>query len=198
VLNLQLSDVTLCVTSREDADWEEGPALARAQAAKQAQLAAAELKKLGKRVEAEGRRQQQQGEPPLPQSASSTGGDSSGGTVSGSGGRWSVVDWLVNFLLRQLQVTITNVHVYFEVRRVPTMMITFNGPGLRLWGVEGAAGWVGGSRYSRSSKGGTHAHMHCKPMAAVAIRDAVTAAAAVIEASNANWWACPFLMALVW
>ena len=97
-LVVELEDVTLEVTSRDDTDWEEGPALRRAQAAKQAQLAAAELAKLGSRVAAEGHKQQEQ-------SASS----SKGGT------RWSIVDYITSYLLNRLQLTVTNVHVCFKV-----------------------------------------------------------------------------------
>ena len=45
---IELADVQVCAAPREEADWEEGPARRRALAAKQAQLAAAELERLAK------------------------------------------------------------------------------------------------------------------------------------------------------
>jgi hypothetical protein len=99
-LVVELDDVTLEVTSRNDSDWEEGPALFRAQAAKQAQLAAAELAKLGSRVAAEGHKQQEK---------ASSSSSSKGST------RWSIVDYITSYLLNRLQLTVTNVHLCFKV-----------------------------------------------------------------------------------
>lgn len=48
-LIIELNDVVLEATARDDADWEEGPALQRELAAKQAELAGAELAKLSRR-----------------------------------------------------------------------------------------------------------------------------------------------------
>ena len=45
---IELADVRLCASPREESGWEEGPARQRALAAKQAQLAAAELERLAK------------------------------------------------------------------------------------------------------------------------------------------------------
>lgn len=45
---VELADVRLCASPREESGWEEGPARQRALAAKQAQLAAAELERLAK------------------------------------------------------------------------------------------------------------------------------------------------------
>ena len=45
---IELADVQVCAAPREEADWEEEPARRRALAAKQAQLAAAELERLAK------------------------------------------------------------------------------------------------------------------------------------------------------
>ncbi|MEW5302355.1 MAG: hypothetical protein WDW36_005151 [Sanguina aurantia] len=60
-LVLELSDVTLVATSREESEWEEGPALQREQAAKLHELAAAELHKLSSRLDtSKGTAQQQQ------------------------------------------------------------------------------------------------------------------------------------------
>lgn len=48
-LVIELNDVSLEATPRNDQDWEEGPALARELATKQAELAAAEIAKLSRR-----------------------------------------------------------------------------------------------------------------------------------------------------
>ncbi len=45
---VEMADVRLTASPREEAAWEEGPARRRALAAKQAQLAAAELERLAK------------------------------------------------------------------------------------------------------------------------------------------------------
>lgn len=90
-LIIELHDVTLCATARDGTDWEEGPALRRAQAAKQAQLAAAELAKLSKRMTND---DEEQEAPAL---------------------HWSIVDYATSFLLNRLQFSINNVHVYFKV-----------------------------------------------------------------------------------
>jgi len=82
-LIVELSDVVLCVAARQESDWEEGPALRRARAAKQAQLAAAELTKLGNRVAATGSHQQQQQPAPGPADAG----------AAGSSNSWS---WVIN------------------------------------------------------------------------------------------------------
>lgn len=103
-LVVELSDVVLCVAPREESDWEEGPALRRAQAAKQAQLAAAELAKLGSRVAATG---------------SSTGAKPAAATstAAGSGTSWglAIADYVLSFLLNRLQFAVKNIHVYFQV-----------------------------------------------------------------------------------
>lgn len=110
-LVVELSDVVLCVAPREESDWEEGPALRRAQAAKQAQLAAAELAKLGSRVAATG---------------SSSGGGSAkpaaaapaaaaAGAGSGTSWGWVIADYVLSFLLNRLQFAVKNIHVYFQV-----------------------------------------------------------------------------------
>lgn len=115
---VELSDVSLCVTPREDSDWEEGPALRRAQAAKQAQLAAAELAKLGSRVAATG---SSNGSKAGQQAATTAGG-------GGTGWAWLIADYVLSFLLNRLKVAVKNTHVYFQVR----------GPG--------GEGWAGGGR----------------------------------------------------
>src|SRR4051794_18511647 len=80
-LTIELSDIELQATPRDNNDWGEGPALARELLAKQAELAAAELAKLSKR----------------------------------SGwGRWSVIEYLVTYLINNLQFSMTNLHVQFS------------------------------------------------------------------------------------
>lgn len=105
-LVVELSDVVLCVSAMQETDWEEGPALRRAQAAKQAALAAAELTKLGNRVAATGA-QQAAGSAPA-------GGASSSNSSSWG---WGIMDYVMRFLLGRLQFAVKNVHLYFEVRR---------------------------------------------------------------------------------
>ncbi|GFR45602.1 hypothetical protein Agub_g6999, partial [Astrephomene gubernaculifera] len=56
-LVVELSDVLLCATEREDSEWEESAALRREYAAKQADLAAAELAKLSRRMVVQQNRQ---------------------------------------------------------------------------------------------------------------------------------------------
>lgn len=85
---IELSDVTLCASPRGEADWEEGPASAREQAAKQAQLAAAELEKLSRRLA------QEKG--------------------AGTGTGWSFLSHLGTLLLKKLQLSVNNVHIYFR------------------------------------------------------------------------------------
>lgn len=80
-LVIELDDVSIEATARDDADWEEGPSLQRERATKQAELAAAEIAKLSRR----------------------------------SGwGRWSIIETLATYLLNNLQLSITNVHVRFR------------------------------------------------------------------------------------
>lgn len=104
---VELSDVVLCLAARQESDWEEGPALRRAQAAKQAQLAAAELTKLGNRVAATGSQQQQQQQAP--------GSAESGATGSSNSWSWMIMDYIMRFLLNRLQFSVKNVHAYFQV-----------------------------------------------------------------------------------
>lgn len=111
---VELSDVVLCVAPREESDWEEGPALRRAQAAKQAQLAAAELAKLGSRVAATGSTStSSRGPQTAPAPAASGGG--SGSSSSGASWALTIADYVLSFLLNRLQFAVKNVHVYFQV-----------------------------------------------------------------------------------
>lgn len=113
---VELSDVVLCVAPREESDWEEGPALRRAQAAKQAQLAAAELAKLGSRVAAtgsSGRASQ------ATATATAAGAAAAGGSSSSWG--WMIADYVLSFLLNKLQFAVKNIHVYFQVGPTPVV-----------------------------------------------------------------------------
>jgi hypothetical protein len=109
---VELSDVVLCVAPREESDWEEGPALRRAQAAKQAQLAAAELAKLGSRVAATGSSSGGTGGKAVQQAAAAATAAAGSGTSWG----WMIADYVLSFLLNRLQFSVKNVHVYFQVR----------------------------------------------------------------------------------
>jgi hypothetical protein len=131
---VELSDVVLCVSPRDESDWEEGPALRRAQAAKQAQLAAAELAKLGSRVAATGSgSSSSRGSTAAAQAnvaaaaaaaataaAASAGGGGGGGSSSSWG--WMIADYVISFLLNRLQVSVKNVHVYFQVSCAAQLM----------------------------------------------------------------------------
>jgi hypothetical protein len=122
-LVVELSDVLLTVSSREETDWEEGPALRRAQAAKQAQLAAAELAKLGSRVaatgssSAAGASQQQQHVEQAAAAAAAAGVAAAAGSggSSSSSWAWSILDYIMSFLLNRLHIEVKNVHVSFQV-----------------------------------------------------------------------------------
>jgi hypothetical protein len=123
-LVVELSDVLLTVSSREETDWEEGPALRRAQAAKQAQLAAAELAKLGSRVAATGSSgaagpaSQQQHVEQAAAAAAAAGvaaAGSGGASSSSSSWAWSILDYIMSFLLNRLHIEVKNVHVSFQV-----------------------------------------------------------------------------------
>jgi hypothetical protein len=119
---VELSDVLLTVSSREETDWEEGPALRRAQAAKQAQLAAAELAKLGSRVAATGSSSraagagsQQQHAEQEAAAAAAAGAAATAGSSSSSSWAWSILDYIMSFLLNRLHIEVKNVHVSFQV-----------------------------------------------------------------------------------
>ena len=87
---MELTQVWLLATPRDESDWEEGPAGRRAEAAKEARLAAAEM----------GR-------------ASKTPG-SGGETPRGLG--WSFLSHLGAILLNRLQLKVNDVHICFQVR----------------------------------------------------------------------------------
>lgn len=86
---VELSDVCITVAPRPEADWEEGPALHRAYAAKKAQLSAAESFR------------QMSG---------------AGATPKGSGGYgWSILAWAGRVLLNKLQFRMRRTHICFKV-----------------------------------------------------------------------------------
>lgn len=119
-LVVELSDVVLCISSRAESDWEEGPALRRAQAAKQAQLAAAELAKLGSRVAATGQashsiQQADYAAATAAGAAAGAAGATTAGTGLGNSWGWAIVDYITSFLLNRLHFEVKNVHAFFEV-----------------------------------------------------------------------------------
>ncbi len=82
--------------------WEEEAALHRDHAAKQAELAAAELSKLSSRM-AQQQQQQQQG--------------GKGAAAAAGGSAWGlryIVELLTSFLLNRLQLSVSNVHVFLK------------------------------------------------------------------------------------
>eukprot|EP00887_Chlorella_sp_A99_P007395 scaffold2.g7395.t1 len=91
---IDLADVHLQVCLRDEHDLHEGPAGERAWAAKQAELAAAELQAL----------------------AGGGGGAAApaAGAQEGRGILWSFVQHLINLLVNRLQLTVRNVHVAFQ------------------------------------------------------------------------------------
>lgn len=115
--------------------WAEGPSSRREAAAKQAELARAELETLSQRMAAQQAQQaqQQQGHSvPSPAADSGAGGGAaaagtptttttSGGGGGGGGGLWSrlspwaLLEQAVAFLLNRLQITVNNVHVCFAM-----------------------------------------------------------------------------------
>ena len=88
---VEFSDVYICGSPRSEADWEEGPAKQRAQAAKEAQLIAAELEKATQPT------------------------DKTQGSGDSRSYGWSLVTHLGTLLLRGLQLSIHNLHICFKV-----------------------------------------------------------------------------------
>jgi hypothetical protein len=99
---VELDDVHLTVVLRRDEELEEGPAGERAWLAKQAELAAAELAALAA-------------------ASDGGGGDAAAATTAGRQGGVleSLMRHVVSTLVNRLQLTVTNVHITFEVRRGP-------------------------------------------------------------------------------
>lgn len=92
---VEMSDVWLCASPRNEEEWEEDLAGQRAQASKQAELAARDLMRLSR-----------------PGSKGATG---TSGASEGSGFAWSFLSHLSSMLLNRLQMTISNVHISFQV-----------------------------------------------------------------------------------
>eukprot|EP00803_Ostreobium_quekettii_P009394 evm.model.scf_204.13 EVM.evm.TU.scf_204.13 scf_204:99162-102872(-) len=86
---VELSDVTLSCTPWDEHEWSGEASIKRARAAKQAQVAAAELEKLSTKV------------------AADRGGD-------GRNFRWILMTSLWSLLLRRLQLSVSNVHIFFQ------------------------------------------------------------------------------------
>lgn len=89
---VHLSDVWLCACPRTEEEWEEDMAGKRAQAAKQAELAALDLIRLSK-----------------------PGGKVAGASGEGSSLASSFLSHLGTMLLNRLQMTIRNIHFCFKV-----------------------------------------------------------------------------------
>jgi len=86
---VELTGVWLLATPRDESDWEEGPAGRRAEAAKEARLAAAEAGRVAK--------------PP------GAGGEAPRGLG------WSFVSHLGAILLNRLQFKVKDVHICYQV-----------------------------------------------------------------------------------
>lgn len=98
---VELADVHLCVVLRRDEELEEGPAGERAWLAKQAELAAAELAALA--------------------AASAAGGADADAAAAAAGRQGGVLasfmQHVVAMLVNRLQLTVSGVHIQFEVGR---------------------------------------------------------------------------------
>lgn len=95
---VELSDVHLCIALRRDEELTEGPAAERSWLAKQAELAAAELGAL----------------------AAANGGEGAGGGGGRAGGvLWSFVQHVLAMLVNRLQLSVSSVHIEFEVGAAP-------------------------------------------------------------------------------
>lgn len=92
---MEMSDVWLCASPRQEEEWEESLAGQRAQASKQAELAARDLMRLSR--------------------PGSKGVAGAANLPEGSSSGWPFLSHLSAMLLNRLQMTITNVHVCFQV-----------------------------------------------------------------------------------
>ncbi len=90
---VELSDVHLCIALRRDEEMTEGPAAERSWLAKQAEIAAAELGAL----------------------AAASSGDGAGGGGRPAGVLWSFVQHVLAMLVNRLQLSVSSVHIEFEV-----------------------------------------------------------------------------------
>lgn len=87
---VELSDVYFCATPWKEAQWEEGPAQKRRQAANMAQLGSAEVQKASRSL--------------------------SGTSTAQKGGfGWSLLSWIGSILLNKLQLSVRQVHVCLKV-----------------------------------------------------------------------------------
>ena len=92
---MEMSDVWLSASPRQEEEWEEASAGQRAQASKQAELAARDLMRLSR--------------------PGSKGAAGAANLPEGSSSGWPFLSHLSAMLLNRLQMTITNVHVCFQV-----------------------------------------------------------------------------------
>lgn len=92
---MEMSDVWLSASPRQEEEWEEASAGQRAQASKQAELAARDLMRLSR--------------PGIKGAAGAA------NLPEGSSSGWPFLSHLSAMLLNRLQMTITNVHVCFQV-----------------------------------------------------------------------------------
>ena len=92
---VELSDVHLRIALRRDEELSEGAAAERAWLTKQAELAAAELAALA--------------------AAQGGGGGSDAGGTRAGGVLWSFVQHVLSMLLNRLQLSVSKVHIEFEV-----------------------------------------------------------------------------------
>ena len=107
---IELSEVHLCLSLLDDEDLQPRPAGERAWAAKQAELAVAELQELSAAAAANG------------SGSGSSSGQAAADGVSGSKGEerrgmlWSFLQHLVTMLVNKLQLRVSNVHISLQVR----------------------------------------------------------------------------------
>ena len=92
---MEMSDVWLCASPRQEEEWEETSAGQRAQASKQAELAARDLMRLSR--------------------PGSKGVAGAANPPEGSSSGWPFLSHLSAMLLNRLQMKVTNVHICFQV-----------------------------------------------------------------------------------
>lgn len=87
---VELSDVYFCATPWTEAQWEEGPAQKRRQAANMAHLGSAAVQKTSRSL-------------------------SASNTAQKGGFGWSLLSWIGSILLNKLQLSVRQVHVCLKV-----------------------------------------------------------------------------------
>lgn len=92
---VELSGVRICVTLRDESEFEEGPAKKRRSAAKVAKLKAADLETLSKRLAVE---------------------KTGGAPTENRSFWWSFMSQLIAMLLNRLQLTLSDVQLCFKVQ----------------------------------------------------------------------------------